>query len=128
MLRRRGGSDGNGKWLAWPREPATTAPASAGLLALGTEIAGETALAAWFRAALLGQGFGLAIAKYAQMWAATTIHPVAFLGALVLIILQNGFTLQGIDADAFNVVLGVAILVAMILNVYAARLRGAGRV
>ena len=52
----------------------------------------------------------------------------AFLGALVLIILQNGFTLQGIDADAFNVVLGVAILVAMILNVYAARLRGAGRV
>ncbi len=52
----------------------------------------------------------------------------AFLGALVLIILQNGFTLQGIDADAFNVVLGVAILIAMILNVYAARLRGAGRV
>jgi len=52
----------------------------------------------------------------------------AFLGALVLIILQNGFTLQGIDADTFNVVLGIAILVAMILNVYVARLRGAGRV
>ena len=52
----------------------------------------------------------------------------AFLGALVLVILRNGFTLQGIDADTFNVVLGVAILVAMILNVYVARLRGAGRV
>jgi simple sugar transport system permease protein len=52
----------------------------------------------------------------------------AFLGALVLVILRNGFTLQGIDSDAFNVVLGVAILVAMVLNVYIARLRGAGRV
>lgn len=52
----------------------------------------------------------------------------AFLGALVLVILRNGFTLQGIDSDAFNVVLGVAILVAMILNVYIARLRGSGRV
>lgn len=52
----------------------------------------------------------------------------AFLGALVLVILRNGFTLQGIDSDTFNVVLGVAILVAMILNVHIARLRGAGRV
>jgi len=52
----------------------------------------------------------------------------AFLGALVLVILRNGFTLQGIDSDTFNVVLGVAILVAMILNVYIARLRGSGRV
>ena len=51
----------------------------------------------------------------------------AFLGALVLVILRNGFTLQGIDSDTFNVVLGVAILGAMILNVYIARLRGAGR-
>ncbi|CAA9388697.1 MAG: Ribose ABC transport system, permease protein RbsC [uncultured Rubrobacteraceae bacterium] len=51
----------------------------------------------------------------------------AFLGALVLVILRNGFTLQGIDSDTFNVVLGVAILVAMVLNVYIARLRGAGR-
>ncbi|QIN81493.1 ABC transporter permease [Rubrobacter tropicus] len=52
----------------------------------------------------------------------------AFLGALVLVILRNGFTLQGINADTFNIVLGAAILVAMILNVYVARLRGAGRV
>lgn len=52
----------------------------------------------------------------------------AFLGALVLVILRNGFTLQGIDSDTFNVVLGIAILGAMILNVYIARLRGAGRV
>jgi simple sugar transport system permease protein len=52
----------------------------------------------------------------------------AFLGALVLVILRNGFTLQGIDSDTFNVVLGVAILVAMVLNVYIARLRGSGRV
>ena len=50
----------------------------------------------------------------------------ACLGALVLTILQNGFTLQGISAYTFNIILGVAILVAMILNVYVARLRGAG--
>ncbi len=50
----------------------------------------------------------------------------AFLGALVLTILQNGFTLQGISAYTFNIILGVAILIAMILNVYVARLRGAG--
>ncbi len=51
----------------------------------------------------------------------------ACLGALVLTILRNGFTLQGISAYTFNIILGIAILVAMILNVYVARLRGAGR-
>ncbi len=51
----------------------------------------------------------------------------AFLGALVLVILRNGFTLQGISAYTYNIILGVAILFAMILNVYVARLRGAGR-
>ena len=51
----------------------------------------------------------------------------AFLGALVLTVLRNGFTLQGISAYTFNIILGVAILIAMILNVYVARLRGAGR-
>jgi simple sugar transport system permease protein len=51
----------------------------------------------------------------------------AFLGALVLVILRNGFTLQGISAYTYNIILGVAILIAMILNVYVARLRGAGR-
>jgi simple sugar transport system permease protein len=51
----------------------------------------------------------------------------AFLGAFVLTILQNGFTLQGISAYTFNIILGLAILVAMILNVYVVRLRGAGR-
>ncbi len=48
------------------------------------------------------------------------------LGALVLVILRNGFTLQGVDANTFNIVIGIAILIAMILNVYVARLRGAG--
>ncbi len=51
----------------------------------------------------------------------------AFLGALVLTVLRNGFTLQGISAYTFNIILGIAILIAMILNVYVARLRGAGR-
>jgi simple sugar transport system permease protein len=50
----------------------------------------------------------------------------AFLGMVVLSILQNGFTLLGVDASRFNVILGVAILIAMTLNVYVARLRRPG--
>jgi simple sugar transport system permease protein len=50
----------------------------------------------------------------------------AFLGVVVLKILANGFTLLGVDASAFNVILGIAILTAMTLNVYVARLRRTG--
>ncbi|MGW4058013.1 ABC transporter permease [Amycolatopsis sp. NPDC004747] len=41
----------------------------------------------------------------------------AFLGALLLGIVFDGFNLTGVSANAFNVVLGAAILVAMALNV-----------
>ncbi len=51
----------------------------------------------------------------------------ALVGALVLGVLQDGFNLIGISANAFDLILGVAILVAMISNVYLARLRRAGR-
>jgi simple sugar transport system permease protein len=40
----------------------------------------------------------------------------AFLGALLLAMVKIGFNVVGISAIAFNVVLGVAILVAMTLN------------
>ncbi len=49
-----------------------------------------------------------------------------FVGALVLGILQDGFTLQGINAFTFDMIIGGAILVAMISNVRLAKLRGAG--
>jgi simple sugar transport system permease protein len=52
----------------------------------------------------------------------------AFVGAIVLGILRNGFTLQGVDAFTFDLILGLAILVAMTINVYLTRLRRAGRV
>jgi simple sugar transport system permease protein len=51
----------------------------------------------------------------------------AFLGMLTLAILQNGFNLLGISADPYFIILGVAILGAMIANVYLTRLRRAGR-
>lgn len=41
----------------------------------------------------------------------------ALLGALLLGIVFDGFNLTGVSANAFNVVLGIAILVAMTLNV-----------
>jgi simple sugar transport system permease protein len=51
----------------------------------------------------------------------------AAVGALVLAVLRNGFTLLGINADRFFLVLGIAILTAMVLNVYLARARTSGR-
>jgi simple sugar transport system permease protein len=50
----------------------------------------------------------------------------AFLGTIVLSILDNGFTLQGVSAYTFDIILGISILIAMILNVYVGRLRRTG--
>jgi simple sugar transport system permease protein len=52
----------------------------------------------------------------------------AFLGALVLALLLDGFNLIGISANVVNMIFGVAVLAAMVANVQLARLRGAGRV
>jgi simple sugar transport system permease protein len=51
----------------------------------------------------------------------------AFLGTVVLRILENGFTLQGVDASRFNVILGIAIVITMTINVYVALVRHTGR-
>jgi simple sugar transport system permease protein len=51
----------------------------------------------------------------------------AFLGVLVLSILFDGFTLLGVSAFTFDIILGAAILIAMILNVRLQLLREAGR-
>jgi simple sugar transport system permease protein len=51
----------------------------------------------------------------------------AFLGTLVLSILKDGFTLLGVSAFTFDIILGAAILVAMILNVRLRIWREAGR-
>jgi simple sugar transport system permease protein len=51
----------------------------------------------------------------------------ALLGAVVLGVIRDGFNLIGISAFTFDLILGLAILVAMISNVYLARLRRAGR-
>ena len=48
------------------------------------------------------------------------------IGALVLAILLDGFTLQGIEAKTFDMILGGAILVAMIVNVTLQRRRQQG--
>ncbi|NNC22780.1 ABC transporter permease [Salinisphaera sp. USBA-960] len=47
----------------------------------------------------------------------------AFFGALVLGILKDGFTLAGVSAYTFNMILGVAILVTMIVNVHLGRFK-----
>ena len=50
----------------------------------------------------------------------------AFFGTVVLSILQNGFSLQGVDAYTYNIILGIAILISMTANVYVGRLRRMG--
>jgi len=51
----------------------------------------------------------------------------AFLGAVVLGILKDGFTLSGVSAFTFDMILGAAILLTMLINVHLSRLRAAGR-
>jgi len=48
------------------------------------------------------------------------------LGAAVLGILSDGFTLIGINAFTFNIILGAAILAAMIFNIHVGRIRRKG--
>ncbi|HTV45221.1 MAG TPA: ABC transporter permease [Stellaceae bacterium] len=45
-------------------------------------------------------------------------------GGIMLGVLQDGFTLQGINAFTFDIVIGAAILIAMVANIHLARLRG----
>jgi simple sugar transport system permease protein len=47
-------------------------------------------------------------------------------GGILLGVLQDGFTLQGISAFTFNIIIGVAILIAMVANIHLARRRGGG--
>jgi simple sugar transport system permease protein len=52
----------------------------------------------------------------------------ALFGALFLGILRDGLTLEGVNADYLDFILGIAILVAMVINVYVGRVRkGSGR-
>ncbi len=52
----------------------------------------------------------------------------ALFGALFLGVLRDGLTLQGINADYLDFILGIAILIAMLINVYVGRVRkGSGR-
>ncbi len=51
----------------------------------------------------------------------------AFLGAIALATLIDGFDIEGINANAVQIVFGAAILVAMIANVQLARVRERGR-
>jgi simple sugar transport system permease protein len=51
----------------------------------------------------------------------------AALGVLVLAVLSLGFTLQGVNAYTFDLVLGIAIIVSMAFNVTLERIRQSGR-
>ncbi len=82
----------------------------------------------------LGGGFGIMfIAVSAAVIGGTSLAGGsgtvvgAFLGALVLAELQNGMNLIGVSANPYSLILGAAIVVSMIANVYLSRLRRAGR-
>jgi simple sugar transport system permease protein len=48
------------------------------------------------------------------------------IGAIVLAVLRDGFTLQGINAFTFDLIIGAAIIIAMVANVRLASLRNTG--
>ena len=50
----------------------------------------------------------------------------ALIGAVVLGVLNDGFTLLGINAFTFNIILGAAILAAMLFNIHLTRLAQTG--
>jgi simple sugar transport system permease protein len=47
----------------------------------------------------------------------------ALFGALFLGVLRDGLTIEGVNADYLDFILGIAILVAMVINVYVGRVR-----
>ena len=52
----------------------------------------------------------------------------AFIGALFLGILNDGLVIKGVSANYVDLYLGIAIIIAMTVNVYIARVRlGSGR-
>jgi simple sugar transport system permease protein len=52
----------------------------------------------------------------------------ALFGALFLGVLRDGLTLEGVNADYLDFILGLAILFAMVINIYVGRVRkGSGR-
>jgi simple sugar transport system permease protein len=51
----------------------------------------------------------------------------SFIGVAVLIILRTGLNIVGVSAFTFDLITGLAILAAMIVNVQVARLRNLGR-
>jgi simple sugar transport system permease protein len=51
----------------------------------------------------------------------------AFLGTLVLMVLKDGLTLVGISAFTFDIILGIMIVAAMIINIRLQQLRRAGQ-
>ena len=51
----------------------------------------------------------------------------ALIGATVLGLLSDGFTLIGVNAFTFNLILGAAILLAMLFNIHVTRFRSGAR-
>ena len=51
----------------------------------------------------------------------------AFIGVAVLVILRTGFSIIGVSAFTFDLIIGIAIIASMIVNVQVARLRNLGR-
>jgi simple sugar transport system permease protein len=51
----------------------------------------------------------------------------AFIGVAVLVILRTGFNLIGVSAFTFELIIGIAIILSMIVNVQVARLRNLGK-
>ncbi len=85
-MRRFEASDGNGASDSRARiRPREIGPQQVPADGSRTEAADEAALASWVGASLLGILLGLGVAKYAQAWAGSVLHPAAVGGAAVVL-------------------------------------------
>jgi simple sugar transport system permease protein len=51
----------------------------------------------------------------------------ALIGVAVLVILRTGFSIIGVSAFTFDLIIGIAIIASMVVNVQVARLRNLGK-
>ncbi len=110
-MRRFEASDGNGASDSRARiRPRAIGPQQVPADGSRTEAADEAALASWVGASLLGILLGLGVAKYAQAWAGSVLHPAAVGGAAVVLasaLLSLVAVARYLQWRAFGAALGV---------------------
>ena len=120
-------------WWAPPRRASTPLGIKVGNFVLTSALGGFTGILEAFRIGstdpLAGGSNVMFLAVAAGVIGGTALAGGAgtiiggLVGAIVLGVLRDGFTLIGINAFTFDLIIGAGILIAMLSNIYLGRLR-----